>query len=90
MGGPSQLLVTAARQNFIDKNQAALVDYFEDNLWQIAWYFDPANHDEVLKIVTDLPGRQRRCGGGGPSRQRIPIVIPAANRSDRSAQIRRC
>jgi len=52
MGGPSQLLVTSARQKFIDKNRAALVDYFEDNLRQIAWYFDPAHHDEVLKIVT--------------------------------------
>ncbi len=52
MGGPSQLLVTAGRQKFIDKNRAALVDYFEDNLRQIAWYFDPKNHDEVLKVVT--------------------------------------
>jgi sulfonate transport system substrate-binding protein len=54
MGGPSQLLVTAARQSFIDKNRAALVDYFEDNLRQIAWYFDPAHHDEALKIVTEF------------------------------------
>jgi sulfonate transport system substrate-binding protein len=54
MGGPSQLLVTVARQKFIDKNRAALVDYFEDNLRQIAWYFDPAHHDEVLKIVTEF------------------------------------
>ncbi len=54
MGGPSQLLVTSARQGFIDKNRAALVDYFEDNLRQIAWYFDPAHHDEVLKIVTEF------------------------------------
>jgi len=52
MGGPSQLLVNAARKSFIDKNRAALVDYFEDNLRQIHWYFDPANHDEVIKIVT--------------------------------------
>ena len=52
MGGPSQLLVTAARQGFIDKNRAALVDYFEDNLRQLRWYFDAANHDEVIKIVT--------------------------------------
>lgn len=54
MGGPSQLLVTAARKSFIDKNRAALIDYFEDNLRQIAWYFDPAHHDEVLKIVTEF------------------------------------
>ncbi len=52
MGGPSQLLVTVARKGFIDKNRAALVDYFEDNLRQIRWYFDPAHHDEVIKIVT--------------------------------------
>jgi NitT/TauT family transport system substrate-binding protein len=52
MGGASQLLVTAGRQGFIEKNRAALVDYFEDSLRQRAWYFDPANHDVVLKIVT--------------------------------------
>jgi sulfonate transport system substrate-binding protein len=54
MGGPSQLLVTSARAPFIEKNRAALVDYFEDNLRQTRWYFDPANHDEVLKIVTQF------------------------------------
>ncbi len=52
MGGPSQLLVMCARKSFVDKNRAALVDFFEDNIRQIRWYFDPANHDEVLKIVT--------------------------------------
>ncbi|HUB94794.1 MAG TPA: ABC transporter substrate-binding protein [Stellaceae bacterium] len=52
MGGPSQLLTTVARKPFIDKNRAALVDYFEDNLRQVRWYFDPKNHDEVIKIVT--------------------------------------
>ena len=52
MGGPSQLLVTSARASFIAKHRAALVDYFEDNLRQIRWYFDPAHHAEVLKIVT--------------------------------------
>ena len=51
MGGPSQLLVTAARQGFIDKNRAALVDYFEDNLREIRWYLDPAHHDAAIATV---------------------------------------
>jgi sulfonate transport system substrate-binding protein len=52
MDGPSQLLTVVAREPFIAKNRAALVDYFEDNLRQVRWYFDPKNHDEVIKIVT--------------------------------------
>jgi sulfonate transport system substrate-binding protein len=50
--GPNQVLVNVARKPFIDKNRAALVDYFEDNIRQIRWYLDPANRPEVLKIVS--------------------------------------
>jgi sulfonate transport system substrate-binding protein len=52
--GPSQLLVMTARQGFIAKNRAALVDFLEDNLRTIAWFFDPAHHDEAVKTVADF------------------------------------
>jgi len=52
--GTSQFVFWAARQSFIDKNRAVLVDYMEDMLRIERWYLDPKNHDEVAKIASDL------------------------------------
>jgi NitT/TauT family transport system substrate-binding protein len=52
--GVTQLLVWATRQSFIDKNRAALVDFFEDMMRIERWYLDPKNHDEVAKIAGGL------------------------------------
>src|SRR5262245_5439894 len=49
--GSTQFLIWAARQSWIDKNRAALVDYMEDMMRIERWYLDPKNHDEVTKIV---------------------------------------
>lgn len=52
--GVSQMIVWTARAGFIAKNRAALVDYLEDNLRELHWYYDPAHHDEAIKAVTDF------------------------------------
>jgi sulfonate transport system substrate-binding protein len=52
--GPTQFVFWTARQSWIDKNRAALVDYFEDMLRIERWYLDPKNHDEVAKIAGKL------------------------------------
>ena len=52
--GASQFVFWAARQSFIDKNRAVLVDYMEDMLRIERWYLDPKNHDEVAKIASKL------------------------------------
>jgi NitT/TauT family transport system substrate-binding protein len=49
--GPTQFLVWTARQTWLDKNRAALVDYMEDMMRIERWYLDPKNHDEVAKLV---------------------------------------
>lgn len=49
--GKSQMIVLAARQPFLDKNRAALEDFFEDDLRGIAWFMDPANRDAVIALV---------------------------------------
>ena len=43
-----------ARQSWIDKNRAALVDFMEDMLRIERWYLDPKNHDEAAKIAGKL------------------------------------
>jgi sulfonate transport system substrate-binding protein len=52
--GPAELLMWAARAPYIEKNHAALVDLMEDLLRMQRWYFDPANHAEVITIVAKL------------------------------------
>jgi NitT/TauT family transport system substrate-binding protein len=54
IGGVTQLLIWCARQSFIDKNRAAMVDFMEDTLRIVRWFSDPANHNEVAAIAGRL------------------------------------
>src|SRR5581483_4714366 len=49
--GTTQFTLWTARQSWIDKNRAALVDYFEDMIRIARWYLDPKNHDEAAAIA---------------------------------------
>jgi NitT/TauT family transport system substrate-binding protein len=49
--GVTQLLVWTARQSFLDKNRAAMIDFAEDTLRITRWFLDPANHNEVMAIA---------------------------------------
>jgi len=50
--GRSQFAFWTMRKPFIDKNRAALVDFFEDVIRIERWYTDPKNHAEVAKIAS--------------------------------------
>jgi ABC-type nitrate/sulfonate/bicarbonate transport system substrate-binding protein len=52
--GRSQMIIMTARQGFIATNRAALTDFLEDNLRELRWYWNPANHDAAIKAVTDF------------------------------------
>jgi NitT/TauT family transport system substrate-binding protein len=52
--GTSQFVFWTARQSFIDKHRAALVDCMEDMLRIERWYLDPANHAAAAKIAGEL------------------------------------
>jgi sulfonate transport system substrate-binding protein len=52
--GVTQLLVWCARQSFLDKNRAAMIDFMEDTLRITRWYLDPKNHGEVAAIASRL------------------------------------
>jgi sulfonate transport system substrate-binding protein len=52
--GTTQFTFWTARKSWIDKNHAALVDYFEDMIRIVRWYLDPKNHDEATKIAGKL------------------------------------
>lgn len=52
--GGTQTLQYFARADWIAKNRAALVDFFEDHLRLRRWLLDPANREEALKIVASV------------------------------------
>lgn len=59
--GSTQMTFFVARKPFIDKNRAALVDFFEDYLRAVRWYTNPANQDEAIAIVarfTKIPAER--------------------------------
>ncbi len=49
--GVSQMIIWTAREDFIKKNRAAIVDFLEDNLRELHWYWTPANHEDAIKQV---------------------------------------
>ncbi len=51
--GVTDMIVFTARKSFIDKNRAAMVDYFEDMLRITRWFLDPKNQ----KAAMDIAGR---------------------------------
>ncbi len=52
--GPSELGFWAAKKSFLEKNRAAVVDFLEDAMVVTRWLEDPANHEEVVKIVAEV------------------------------------
>jgi sulfonate transport system substrate-binding protein len=51
--GPLMPNFIAARGNFIAKNRAAMVDFMEDFLRVVRWYYDPANRTDAIKIISE-------------------------------------
>jgi NitT/TauT family transport system substrate-binding protein len=52
--GATQMIVWTARAGFLEKNRAAMVDFLEDTIRVRRWFADPANHAEMVKLVTGL------------------------------------
>lgn len=52
--GINQLGMWVAKSEFLAKNRAAMIDFMEDALRAERWYFDPAHHDEAVKIAVDV------------------------------------
>jgi NitT/TauT family transport system substrate-binding protein len=49
--GVTQTLVWVARDGWLKKNRAAVIDFLEDSLRVTRYVTDPANHEEVINIV---------------------------------------
>ncbi len=52
--GPTEISFLTASADFLAKNRAAAVDFLEDYMRALHWYYDPANHDAVVKTIADF------------------------------------
>ena len=52
--GPSQTVLWAMREDFIEAHRPALVDFFEDHIRAVRWFLDPKNRDEALAIAEQV------------------------------------
>jgi NitT/TauT family transport system substrate-binding protein len=48
------MIVWVGRKPFLDKNRAALVDFFEDTLRIVHWYLNPQHHQAAMEIFGNL------------------------------------
>jgi sulfonate transport system substrate-binding protein len=55
--GRTQMILWGARQPFIQKNRAAMVDFMEDSMRAVRWYLDPKNHKEAVEIAARVSKR---------------------------------
>jgi sulfonate transport system substrate-binding protein len=49
--GTSELSFWTARQDFLTKNRAAMIDFLEDSLRALRWYLDPVNRKQAIGLV---------------------------------------
>jgi len=55
--GTTQMLFNVARASFLDKNRAALGDFFADYVRAQHWFLDPVHRTEGVQIVADFNKR---------------------------------
>ncbi len=57
--GEQQNVSMMMRKDFIDKNRAAVEDFFEDYVRATRWFLDPANREAAMKIIVDFTKQPR-------------------------------
>jgi NitT/TauT family transport system substrate-binding protein len=50
--GRSQMIIRVARDGFLQKHRAEMVDFMEDYLRTLRYLSDPAHHEEAVELIT--------------------------------------
>ncbi len=77
--GTTEMSIFVARQGFLEKNRAAVLDFLEDTLRIVHWYEDPANHKEVVEIAARITKQPAERFGWVFTKQdyfRDPNMVP--------------
>jgi NitT/TauT family transport system substrate-binding protein len=54
LDGPTEFIIWAAHNDFLQKHRAAMVDLMEDAVRAAHFFTDPKNHDEVVQIAARI------------------------------------
>ncbi len=57
--GEQQTVSMMMRKDFLEKNKAAVEDFFEDYVRATRWFLDPANREAAMKIFMDFTKQSR-------------------------------
>jgi sulfonate transport system substrate-binding protein len=57
--GPTAQVIWVAREGFLQRNRAAMVDFMADALRARRFFTDPKNHNEVVNIVSRVTKQPR-------------------------------
>jgi NitT/TauT family transport system substrate-binding protein len=52
--GPSDMVFFVGRDEWLKKNRAVVVDFFEDFIRASRWFAEPANHDKAVQIASSF------------------------------------
>ncbi|HUZ72924.1 MAG TPA: ABC transporter substrate-binding protein [Stellaceae bacterium] len=52
--GRTQMIMRVAREGFLKKHHAMMVDFMEDYLHTLHYLSDPAHHEEAVKLITEV------------------------------------
>ena len=63
LGGPTQFIIFTAKDAWLKKNKAAVVDWMEDCIRAIHWFKDPKNRDEVIDIAARITKQPKKNFG---------------------------
>ena len=56
--GRTQMIFNVARAGFLKKHRAVMVDFLEDYLSVLHYFYDPAHRDEVIRMVAQATKRK--------------------------------
>lgn len=92
MGGSTEFIVWTARQSFLEKNRAAMVDMLEDAVRVARFLTDPKNHDEVVALaakVSKQPAANLDYVFTKEDNYRDPNMLPNLDTFQRAIDIQR-
>ncbi|HEV2300054.1 MAG TPA: ABC transporter substrate-binding protein, partial [Stellaceae bacterium] len=55
--GRTQMIFNVARQGFLEKHRRVMIDFLEDYLTVLHYFYDPAHRAEVMKLVAEATKR---------------------------------
>jgi sulfonate transport system substrate-binding protein len=79
LDGPTQYVVFVAKDAWLKKNKAAVVDWMEDAIRAIHWYQDPKNRDAAIEIAARVSKQPKENFGwifSNTDNYRSPDMLP--------------